>query len=291
MIGLRIIDGVAQQRWLDHASDLAQRALQQLFDSGGAAGRAIEDALHGTGLGHPIHPAITDIPTGAWTVAAVLDALDALGGRADLAPGADAAIQIGLVGALGAAATGMADWKDLDTKPRRIGLLHGLMNLSATGLYAASLLARGRGQRQAGRRLAFSGYVLAIGAAYLGGDLVYRDQIGVSHAEPVWTPLKFTAVLPDSELGEGELRRVEVGGRALVLARSAGQVYALAESCSHLGGPLADGQIEDGCVTCPWHGSRFDLATGMPVDGPAAIPQPCFETRVRDGQIEVRAED
>lgn len=246
MIGLRIIDGVAQQRWLDQASDKAQQALQGLFDSGGDAGRAIEEEAARHRPRPPDHPAITDIPTGAWTVAAVLDALDALGGRLDLAPGADAAIQIGLVGALGAAATGMADWKDLDAKPRRIGLLHGLLNLGATGLYAASLLARGRGQRAAGRRLAFTGYALAIGAAYLGGDLVYREQIGVSHAEPVWTALKFTPVLAERRARRGRSAACRGQGRARLCWRCCGQVYALAESCSHLGGPLSDGQIEGG---------------------------------------------
>jgi len=67
--------------------------------------------------------------------------------------------------------------------------------------------------------------------------------------------------------------------------------YALAERCSHLGGPLADGMLEDGCIQCPWHGSRFALEDGRPIDGPASIPQPCFETRVRNGRIEVRAAD
>jgi nitrite reductase/ring-hydroxylating ferredoxin subunit len=119
--------------------------------------------------------------------------------------------------------------------------------------------------------------------------MVFRDQIGVSHSSPVWKTLKYKVVLPETELAEGDLRRVEVGERRIVLARQDGQIYAMEERCSHLGGPLADGKIEDGCIQCPWHGSRFALEDGHPVDGPATIPQPCFETRVRNGQIEVRA--
>jgi len=289
MIGLRIIDTLEQQDWLDRISQATQQALQQLIKAGGPIAHQIEDRLHGTGLGHPIHPAITDIPIGAWTVALVFDSIETLNGDDSLAPGADSAIALGLAGAVSAAASGIADWQALDTKPLRIGFVHGLLNISATLLYATSLLLRRRGDRAAGRGLALAGYGIALTAAYLGGDLVYRDRIGVSHANPVWTALKFTAVLADDELAEGELRRVDVGHRAIMLARQGGTIYALDEHCSHLGGPLSEGSLEDGSVRCPWHGSCFRLADGTPIDGPAAIPQPCFETRVRSGQIEVRA--
>jgi nitrite reductase/ring-hydroxylating ferredoxin subunit/uncharacterized membrane protein len=289
MIGLRIIDALEQQDWLDRVSQAAQQAVQQLIKAGGPIAHKVENNLHGTGLGHPIHPAITDIPLGAWTVALAFDMIETLNGDDSLAAGADSAIMIGLVGAVSAASTGIADWQTLDTKPLRIGFLHGLLNITATLLYAASLLLRRSGDRAAGRGLAFAGYSIALTAAYLGGDLVYRDRIGVSHANPVWTPLKFKQVLKDDELAEGELRRVDVGDRAIMLARQGGTVYALDDHCSHLGGPLSEGSLEDGGVRCPWHGSCFRLADGNPIDGPAAIPQPCFETRVRAGHIEVRA--
>ena len=75
----------------------------------------------------------------------------------------------------------------------------------------------------------------------------------------------------------------------IVLVRRGTQVYALNEVCSHLGGPLADGKVEGNGIVCPWHGSRFALADGHVLDGPATLPEPALETRVRDGQIEVRA--
>jgi nitrite reductase/ring-hydroxylating ferredoxin subunit/uncharacterized membrane protein len=288
VFGLRIVDAVARQDWLGRLSEAAQQAVQKLFEAGGPAGQQVADVLHGTPAGHPLHPAVTDIPVGAWTAALVLDAL-AANGRDELSPGADVAIGVGLAGALAAISTGLADWKELDTKPLRVGLIHGMLNFSATALYATSLALRKNGAREAGRNTAFAAYGLVILAGYLGGDLVYRDQIGVSHANPVWTPLKWAPALREGELAEGQLRRVAIGDRQIMLARQNGQVYALEAACSHLGGPLDDGKLEDGCVVCPWHGSRFELASGEPVDGPAAIPQPCFETRVRDGQIEVRA--
>lgn len=289
MIGLRIIDALDRQGWLDQTSRAVQQVVQGAIKAGGPVAQRIEDVLHGTGAGHPLHPALTDVPLGAWTVAAVLDALEAVGGNRELGPGADAAIGIGLVGAAGSAVTGLSDWQELDTKPLRVGLVHGLLNISATLMYAGSLALRRRGARDAGRALAFGGYATALAAAYLGGDLVYRDQIGVSHANPVWTPLDFAPVLADADLPEGGLRCVELGDRRLVLARQGGRIYALDERCSHLGGPLSEGTLEAGGVRCPWHASLFALADGSPLEGPASIAQPCFETRVRDGQIEVRA--
>jgi nitrite reductase/ring-hydroxylating ferredoxin subunit len=55
-----------------------------------------------------------------------------------------------------------------------------------------------------------------------------------------------------------------------------------------MGGPFDRGDVRDGCVTCPWHGSTFRLADGRIVRGPASSPQPHFQTRVSNGQIEIR---
>jgi nitrite reductase/ring-hydroxylating ferredoxin subunit/uncharacterized membrane protein len=290
MIEQRALDALARQQWLGQASETVQQAVQGLFEAGGSLSRPIADFLHGTWLGHPLHPVLTDVPIGAWTAAVLLDALDVVGEQ-DYAPGADAAVALGLAGAVGAAISGLTDWKDLDERPLRVGLVHGVLNLGATALFGASLLMRRGGARPAGRGTALAGYLVAAAAAYLGGDMVFHDQIGVNHSSPVWKKLKYAAVLSEDELAEGDLKRVEVGELRIVLARHNGRIYALEERCSHLGGPLADGVLEDGCIQCPWHGSRFALEDGRPVDGPATIPQPCFETRVRNGQIEVRAAD
>ena len=91
-------------------------------------GLAVKDFLHGVWLGHPLHPALVDVPLGAWTVALTLDALESLSGRDELGPGADAAVAIGLAGAIGAAATGAVDWQATDDPARRVGLVHGLLN-------------------------------------------------------------------------------------------------------------------------------------------------------------------
>ena len=74
-----------------------------------------------------------------------------------------------------------------------------------------------------------------------------------------------------------------------LLVKHDGRVFAMMAACSHLGGPLNKGKIVDGGIRCPWHGSVFSLEDGRVMESPASIAQTCFETRIRDGQIEVRA--
>jgi len=289
-----VSDFVARQSWLEAAGGTIRQAVQQAYSIGWPVGRSPKNFLHGTWFGHPLHPALVAAPIGAWTAAFVLDALDLVGGRDEFAPGADAAVGFGVVSALGAAAAGLTDYQHVDEyagkEAPRVGAAHGLMNLGIAGVYATSWLLRRRGARGAGRTLAALGFAATVFSGHLGGELSYRYRIGVLHApDEESLPEDFVPVLAEGDLREGELRRVEAGDISVVLARHGGQIYALADSCSHLGGPLSEGELtDDGGVTCPWHGSRFALTDGAVIDGPAAIAQPCFETRVRDGQIEVR---
>ena len=99
----------------------------------------------------------------------------------------------------------------------------------------------------------------------------------------------FTAVLEESGLRGGAMRVVEVDGIPVVLSRSeSGEVCAISNVCTHVGGPLNEGEREGDVVTCPWHGSQFDLCSGEVLRGPAREPQQRFEARVRDGWVEVR---
>ena len=98
----------------------------------------------------------------------------------------------------------------------------------------------------------------------------------------------FTRALAEGELAEGVPRRVEVGGVRVVLVRRGVHVRALGDLCSHLGGPLSEGAVQGEAITCPWHGSTFALEDGRVLAGPATMPQPRFEARVRNGYVEVR---
>ena len=105
---------------LDEAADALGRAVEGAYGATGAS-RGVKDFLNGTWLGHPLHPVVTDIPVGAWTVALVLDAL---GERR----AAKIAVGIGLLGAVGAAVSGLTDWIDTYGKPRRLGVVHAAVN-------------------------------------------------------------------------------------------------------------------------------------------------------------------
>ena len=283
--------GIERQEWMAPVEDALQRAVAAAFKAGGVAGRAVKNFLHGTWLGHPLHPVLTDVPIGAWTTALVFDTLDAGSTgwpwQQTARRRADDAIVVGIVGAVGAALAGLTDWQHTDGKARRTGLAHAALNTLALGLYPGSLVMRKRGARGAGRSLALAGLGVMGASAWLGGRLVYRERIGIDHAQRE-EPEGFARALREAELREGQPVRAEVNGLRVVLVRRAGRVYAPGERCSHLGGPLAEGEVRDEAIVCPWHGSRFALEDGRVLDGPATMPQPCFETRVRDGFVEVR---
>jgi nitrite reductase/ring-hydroxylating ferredoxin subunit len=283
---LNVID---RQDFLEQASEAIQPAVTKAFEAAGPSGQEVKNFLHGTWLGHPLHPVLTDVPIGAWTAALALDAMETISGRKELAAGADAAIAVGLVGALGSAVTGLTDWSATNGRARKVGLLHGLLNAGATVLYTTSLVMRRRKNRSAGLGLAMLGYAASSAAGYLGGHLVYGEQVGVDHTAAQEMPKEFVTVLDENELGEGELKKVEAKGVPVLLVRRNGEIHAIAHTCSHMGGPLSEGKLEGDVVQCPWHGSRFNVADGSVIDGPATFPQPCFETRVRDGKIEVRS--
>lgn len=284
-----ILSFVERQEWLAPIQESGEALVKQTYEAAGAAGQTIKNALHGVWLGHPLHSAITDVPVGSWTTAAVLDLLEA-NGREDYAPGADAAVAIGLAGAVLSAASGLTDWSDTHGKPQRVGAFHGLLNSAAALLYTASYIARKKESRGLGRALAFAGYGIVIAGAYLGGSLSYRQRIGVDHSPDTdnQLPQDFKPALPVSELEEGQPKKANVDGTDIFLLKQSGQIFALANQCSHLGGPLNEGEVKDESIVCPWHGSRFCLKTGAVLDGPATHPQPKLDVRVSDGQILVR---
>ena len=284
-----LVGKIGQQEWINPAEETLQKLVHKAFQFRG--GQDVKNFLHGTWVGHPLHAILTDIPIGAWTATIMFDALDSMQARREYRVAADAALALGFAGALGAAATGITDWQDIDPPARRIGLVHGLLNVVSVTLFGSSLFARRRGSRTTGRNLAALGYAVSVAAAHLGGNLVYDQKIGVDHSASEKLPDEFAAVLPEAELVDGKPTRAEHSGTPILLVRRGAQVYALAETCSHLGGPLAEGKLDGDVIQCPWHGSRFSIRDGHVVDGPAVHPQPCLEARIRNGQVEVRRSD
>jgi nitrite reductase/ring-hydroxylating ferredoxin subunit/uncharacterized membrane protein len=286
------VEVIKKQEWLEPIAERLQPTIAAALGADGPVGPKIADILHGTWLGHPLHVVLTDVPIGSWTAAAVLDALEEMTGSRAIGRGADAVIAVGLVGAAGAAITGLADWSKIGGgQPRRIGLAHALLNATATACYFTSLCLRSTHSRRAGRRFALLGLIVSSVSAYLGGHLVFKEKIGIDHTADYSPPEDFVAVLAEAELLENQLRRVNANGMPVLLVRRGDHIYAIAETCAHLGGPLSEGKLEDATVRCPWHGSRFSLEDGRVLEGPSVHAQPVLEVRVRDGQIEVRRSD
>ena len=281
---MQVVDSPA----LDRIAEPLSKAVRGAYEAAGPAGQRLKDAAHGVWLGHPLHPVFTDLPLGAWTTALALDCTaNSDEGRRRAAT---FAMGVGLAGALGAAVTGLTDWSETQGESRRTGLLHGLLNITATTLFATSWAMRQRDSHDTGRAAAWAGYAIAIGAAWFGGNLVYDQRIGVTNAD-AHLPEEFTPVLRSDALAENTMTRARVGKADVLLVRQNGRVCALAHDCAHLGGPLSEGTLKDGSVICPWHGSEFALEDGRVLTGPSTHNQPCLEVRERDGQIEVKAAD
>ncbi|WP_410218436.1 Rieske 2Fe-2S domain-containing protein [Paracoccus sp. (in: a-proteobacteria)] len=269
--------------------------LSSALEVTGTASQPIQNALHGTWLGHPLHPALATLPVGTWTMALGLHACDAMGlGAGRAGPAADLALTIGVAGAVAAAAAGAADWRQIHGRDRRTGLAHAALNSTALGLTIGSLAMRRRGRRRVGRALSATGWLALAAGAYLGGHLVYRRRVGVDQADRSPEPRGFQTVAALAALEEDRPRRAEVWdetARAMIgiaLVRHGGRVHTVGSRCSHMGGPLDEGWVQEGGLVCPWHGSRYCLATGRVLDGPSIAPQPRYDARIRDGQVKVK---
>ncbi len=274
--------------FLDPLADRLQSLIGSGLKAGGPSAQSAKDALNGTWLGHPLHPALTDVPIGAWTCSTALDILDR-GRGGDLGRAADLLVGIGCASGIAAAASGAADWQDSYGPERRAGLAHALLNTAALSLFGGSLLLRLLRHRRSARIPALLGYAAATTAAFLGGDLVFR--MGTQVNRNAWTggPGDWTDVASPDEVKEGELLRKQADGAEIVMTRQGQTVRAVAAVCPHAGGPLEQGVVRAGRIVCPWHGSQFDLTTGRVCQGPASVALPTFEVRIgQQGRLEVR---
>ncbi len=284
-----MVDAVGRQNLLDRPSYRLEHALTIVFASFGGARERVSNALHGTWLGHPVHPVLTSLPTGAVATTIALDGASVLpGSAATLRDASRCALGVGIVGSVGAAVTGVTDWQHTHEESRRVGLVHGALNGIATALYITSWWDRRRGRHLRGMAKSALGYGITLGSGYLGGELVYGSGLGVDRSGDRLTVTDWTPVLAVTDLADGEPKRVEVDGVGVVLHRNGQGVLAIGEFCPHLGAPMSDGWIDRDVIVCPWHGSRFSASSGEVLRGPATTPLHCYSTRVCDGMIEVR---
>jgi nitrite reductase/ring-hydroxylating ferredoxin subunit/uncharacterized membrane protein len=276
-----LVDAIERTGALDAPGTRIGKAVRGLIAPGAA-----KDALSGTWLGHAVHPPLTDVVIGAFLSASVLDLTAPAEGEA-----AERLLQVGLLAALPTAVSGANDWADseiADERVRRVGVVHAAANVSALALVAGSLVARRRGSHGVGRALAAAGNgVLGLGGL-LGGHMSFTRGVGPNQTAYDAGSDDWTAVADAADLPDGEVVSKLAGQTPVLLVRHGDGVHAIHDRCSHRGCSLADGELDGHVITCPCHGSQFDVRDGSIVRGPATVEQPAFDAREDDGRIEVR---
>lgn len=301
---MRAADTLCKMAVLDAVSQLWANVAQALPEK-------VRDVLHGTWLGHPLHPVLAQLTVGCMTSSAILDVVAALGQGGDGGPGLSGrrrAVQpaggmdaasgllqlLALASVPATAAAGAADGSALHTEQQRLATAHAAANVAASVLVGASLLRRRRGHVASARVLNLAGVGIAGLSAGLGGHLAYRWGAGGNHAEavPHTTPVEWMSIGLLADLPDSQPVSRRIGATPVVAVRHGTTVRVLADACSHLAGPLSEGEVrrigEQDCIVCPWHGSTFRLSDGGVVHGPATSPQPRFETRIVGEYVQAR---
>jgi nitrite reductase/ring-hydroxylating ferredoxin subunit/uncharacterized membrane protein len=262
----------AQSRWSKPLGDFNHRWLAAIFHPI----RPIQNLLNGSWLGHPVHAVVTDVPIGALTVSIVADVI----GQPIVA---DVSLLIGVLAMVASAVTGAADYTEVDGTARNRATVHSVVMVVSLVLYLISLAIRSTGpaDRLAPILIALVAYLLlALGAA-IGGDLVYLIGTHVNRhawrgAGAKWIKLDLGDL---TDIPEGGPTKLKAGINELAVVREGDRILAVHAQCAHAGGPLAEGSLVGDAIECPWHGSRFGLANGHNVRGPAMYDQPAYDVR------------
>ncbi len=266
----RLVD--AQAGWARPFGDFNHRWLSALF----RPIRPVKDVLHGRWLGHPVHSATTDIPVGALVVAIVLE----LAGQHT---GADLAVVVTLVGMVASLVTGLADYSETDGTARSRATVHGTIMIVSYGLLVISMALRvgAAPDRTLPALLVVVAFLTVSVGAAIGGDLVYLIGTHVNRhawrgAGAKWIKLDLGGL---ADIPEGGPTKLKAGINELAVIREGDRILAVHAQCAHAGGPLGEGTVVGGVIECPWHGSRFRLANGHVVRGPAMYDQPAYDVR------------
>ena len=257
----------------------------------GTPGRLLQDFMNGSWLGHSLHAVLVDVVVGGATAALLLDVLRVFFGVGGLETATVWVLGLAGLSAIGALLTGLTDFKDTgpgDT--RNVAGLHGVVNIVATAGFAISLVQRGGGNHDAAFWSLLAAYLVVSVGSYIGGHLVFKfgymvNYNAYSRGKRAKT---FTPVIAAADVPEATPTKVMFGSTAVMLVRRGDVVHALKDSCSHAGGPLSQGELRDGTITCPWHFSTFRLGDGSVVHGPAGSRQVSYLARIADGQVELQ---
>ncbi len=282
------------ERWsrgLAALGDGTAGVVTAIYRALGRPGRLLQDLLNGSFLGHALHPVLTDVTIGGFTMVVALDLVALIFHVRDLETATRIVLGLTLLATLGTILTGLTDYKDTASgDERNVATLHGWTNIAATVVYAVAFFLRLAGAVAIGQVLGLLAYLVVSGGAYIGGHLVFKYGYMVNrNAFAGGKRAKdFTAVLAVADLPDQTPTKAMLGTTALVVVRRGDLVFALKDTCSHAGGPLSGGTLTERRIVCPWHASEFRLADGAVRHGPATTRQPAYRARVTDGQIEVQ---
>ena len=264
---------------------------------------------HAAVASHPLHAMLIPFPFAFLVGSVFFDAIGLLGKLPAFWLVGHYMLAAGIVMALVAAIPGIIDYATTvppRSSAKKRAATHGLTNSFAVALFATAWFTRSGGDPDL---MAFvlevAGAAVLSSGAWMGGTLVYRNQIGVDHRyaragkwreATISVPAgDFVTIADVEELKPGQMKLLHFNGRRLVVARTGnGEVtsdaFAVFEDhCSHRGGSLADGCLVDGTVQCPWHGSQFDVKTGRVIAGPARDDIATCEVRIDGGNVKLRA--
>ena len=219
---------IRAQAWLDPVAGVVQRAVGGFYEALGSPGRAIKDVMHGTKvLGHPLHPALTDVPVGAWTLGVLADWLFIASGRVPPIAG-DLALAGGLAGAVLAALTGYTDFHETSGHERRTAVVHGLTMTGVIVLDVISLVMRlsSPDLRPPAVVLSTVAWLIVVFGAYVGGHLTFGIGTAVNHNAFYDGPMDYVKVGSRNDFPEGEMKRVEANGLPVVILRREGLLHA-----------------------------------------------------------------
>lgn len=277
----RTMSAIEAASFLDGVADSVSRVVQSVTPPS-----LIKDAVSGTPIGHPVHPPLATATIGCVVGATLIDLT-----------GGDAASARRLLGAsvlfaIPTIYSGASDWSFTTGAERRVGLVHAATNATALICVSSSWWRRRHGRTPGSVMMSLVGSVLLSAGGWLGGHLAYAMGVGVDTTAFLPLSIDWVDVVAEDDVPQGRGLQVHAAGVPIMLARDGDRIVAMADRCTHRGGPLHEGDISGGCVTCPWHGSRFRLADGGVASGPAVRPQPMLQTRVIDGRVQVhRSED
>lgn len=247
--------------------------------------------------GHPLHPLLIPFPIAFLIGAFAFDVLSVVNHNTGFWQTGKYLELAGVLTALVAAVPGVVDYFGVvppQSSAKKRATLHALINISLVVVFAAAFILRDNINTTLVLVMEGIGVIMLFVSGWLGGTLVYRNQIGVDprYANAgKWKEASFSAganvieVATTDELDTDQMKLLHIGERRIVLGKTETKFVAFNDRCPHKGGSLAGGMMICGTVQCPWHGSQFSCETGDVKAGPAKDKIESYQITEDNGKV------